>query len=38
VEHVASGRTAMFESIEELPQLLQKMLKSVSSEDTNWPE
>lgn len=33
VEHVASGRTATFESIEELPQLLQKMLKSVSSED-----
>lgn len=38
VEHVASGRTATFESIEELPQVLQKMLKSVTSEDAGWPE
>jgi hypothetical protein len=38
VEHVASGHTATFESIEELPQVLQKMLKSVSSEDANWRE
>lgn len=28
VEHVASGRTATFQSIEELPQLLLKMLRS----------
>jgi hypothetical protein len=27
VEHVASGRTGTFESIEELPQLLLKLLK-----------
>jgi hypothetical protein len=35
VEHVASGRTASFQAIEELPQLLQKMLKSVRHEDAN---
>jgi hypothetical protein len=35
---VASGRTATFESIEELPQVLQKMLNSVSSEDASWLE
>jgi hypothetical protein len=38
VEHVSSGRTATFESIEELPQVLQKMLNSVSSEDASWLE
>lgn len=38
VEHVSSGRTATFESIEELPQVLQKILTSVSCEDVNWPE
>jgi hypothetical protein len=27
VEHVASGRTATFQSMEELPKLLLKMLK-----------
>ena len=35
VEHVASGRTATFQSVEELPQLLQKMLKSVSADEGN---
>jgi hypothetical protein len=35
VEHVASGRTATFQSIEDLPQLLLKMLKSIPSEDTD---
>lgn len=29
IEHVASGRTANFESIEELPQLLLKLLRAV---------
>jgi hypothetical protein len=38
VEHVASGRTATFESIEELPQVLKKILKSVTSEEDRWPE
>jgi hypothetical protein len=32
VEHVASGRTATFESLEELPQLLLRMLKSTASD------
>lgn len=32
VEHVASGRTAMFQSVDELPQILVKMLKSVAAE------
>jgi hypothetical protein len=31
VEHVASGRTATFRCIEDLPQLLLKMLKSMTS-------
>jgi hypothetical protein len=31
IEHVASGLTATFESLEELPQLLLKMLRSVDS-------
>src|SRR5881394_716978 len=31
VEHVASGYTAMFTSVEELPKLLASMLKSVAS-------
>lgn len=35
VEHVASGRTATFQSIEDLPQVLLKMLKSIPSEDTD---
>jgi hypothetical protein len=33
VEHVASGRTATFQSIEELPKLLLKMLQSARAED-----
>ena len=32
VEHVSSGRTANFESLEELPELLLQMLKTASSE------
>jgi hypothetical protein len=33
VEHVASGCTATFESIDELPQLLLKMLSSLASDE-----
>ena len=33
VEHVASGRTATFQSVEELPQLLLQMLSSAVSDD-----
>jgi hypothetical protein len=33
VEHVASGRTATFQSVEELNQLLQKMLNSARADD-----
>ena len=32
VEHVASGRTANFQSIQELPDLLRKMLSETNSE------
>jgi len=32
IEHVVSGRTALFESVEELPQILLKMLRIVASE------
>jgi hypothetical protein len=32
VEHVASGSTALFETVEELPQILLKMLRIVASE------
>ena len=31
VEHVASGRTATFQSIDELPQLLLRILESMTS-------
>ena len=31
VEHVASGRTALFQTVEELPQILLKMLETVAS-------
>ena len=31
VEHVASGRTSTFQSIEELPQLLLRMLENINS-------
>jgi hypothetical protein len=36
LEHVASGRTATFESVEELPQLLRKMLQNALSDDEEW--
>ena len=32
VEHVASGRNAAFQTVDELPQILLKMLKTVASE------
>ena len=32
VEHVASGRTALFHAVEELPQILLKMLEPVASD------
>jgi hypothetical protein len=35
VEHVASGRTATFQSIEELPQLLRRMLEGAPGGDGN---
>lgn len=35
VEHVASGRTANFQSAEELLQLLKKMLNALSDEE-DW--
>jgi len=31
-EHVASGRTAVFQSVDELPQLLRRMLRDVRLE------
>jgi hypothetical protein len=36
VEHVASGRTATFQSVEELPWLLQKMLKCTPAGEEDW--
>jgi hypothetical protein len=33
-EHVASGKTAVFHSIDELPQLLRQMLREVRLERT----
>lgn len=38
VEHVATGRTATFQSIEELPQLLLKMLRGAPCGDGNGME
>ena len=38
VEHVASGRTATFQSIDDLPQLLLKMLDSTDSEERDGSE
>lgn len=35
IEHVASGHTETFQSVEELPQLLLKMLRSVASDEGN---
>lgn len=32
VEHVASGRTALFRTLEEVPQILLRMLKTAASE------
>jgi hypothetical protein len=33
VEHVASGRTALFQSVEDLPEILLKMLRDLASEN-----
>lgn len=35
VEHVASGRTATFQSIEELPQILLEMLRCALTDEWN---
>ncbi|HEV2697900.1 MAG TPA: hypothetical protein VGU90_07900 [Terriglobales bacterium] len=35
VEHVASGRTATFQTVQELPRILLKMLDSVTSDEGN---
>jgi hypothetical protein len=35
IEHVASGRTATFEALEELPRLLLQMLKKTASADND---
>jgi len=34
VEHVSSGRTANFHSLDELPELLLQMLKTAASSET----
>ncbi|HKV92444.1 MAG TPA: hypothetical protein VJW20_07855 [Candidatus Angelobacter sp.] len=36
VEHVASGRTATFQSVEELPRILREMLKDAHSDEEDW--
>jgi hypothetical protein len=38
VEHVASGRTGTFESIQELPQLLLSLLKCACPGQSEWHE
>jgi hypothetical protein len=38
VEHVASGRTANFLSLEELPQVLLTMLRSMTEEERHGVE
>jgi hypothetical protein len=38
VEHVASGHTATFQSIDELPQLLLRMLHSLASDESDGSE
>lgn len=38
VEHVASGRTALFQTLEELPQILLKMLKNAASDKESVPD
>lgn len=35
VEHVASGNTAIFQSIEQLPQVLITMLRSLAADEVN---
>jgi hypothetical protein len=35
VEHVSSGRTATFQSLDELPHLLRKLLSSVPANEGN---
>jgi hypothetical protein len=35
IEHVASGRTATFESLEQVPQLLLQMLQSSASAEND---
>ena len=35
VEHVSSGRTATFQSVDELPHLLRKMLLSIPATEGN---
>lgn len=38
VEHVASGRTATFQAISELPQLLLGMLRSMVADESDGTE
>jgi len=38
VEHVASGNTAIFQSVDQLPQILVTMLRSLASEEGNQSE
>jgi len=38
VEHVASGRTATFQFVEELPQILKNMLNSAQADEENRME
>jgi hypothetical protein len=35
VEHVASGRTVLFQSVEDLPDILLKVLRDLASEKGN---
>jgi hypothetical protein len=35
VEHVASGRTSTFQAVDELPQLLLRMLRSMASDEAD---
>jgi hypothetical protein len=38
VEHISSGRTANFQSLEELPELLLHMLRTAASGETSGRE
>jgi hypothetical protein len=38
VEHVASGRTATFQSVDELPKVLLQMLRGTASDEQNGNE